>query len=754
MIFDYYDNYNPMIFTLPSGKRIEENEINLIKDNKDAMYLINEDFDYYKYLSKDLRSDPELLKMVLEEFIKYYNAFHGYTGLKLINPICYAIGEALTKENIELALKATNANILSSCEALLKDDFILKLYENGKGNLFRHLSPELRNNSAIFKAELLAYAASGKNGPNPIMYAKDGALTEETINLALDLGNIDIWQGDYLKNRLFHKINAQRKAIFLFRDLIPDYIKKDEEIMTLYVKMSSYYYSDLAPELRNSPSLLQIAMESYKEDSTDVNPISFACEGALTPENISLAFETGKVILVFKDGALVRNRLFHVLNSKKGIARIQYEYIPDDIKNDEEIMKAYVNVFPEYYGFLNSDLRGKPDILKQALENYVFRNKNNINPLCHALEGALNEENISLGIEKDGLYVSRDGALNNSKLFHKIYSKKGHKALPLSLIPESIKSDLEIMLAYVNRFPEYYQNLDDELRNNPDFLDAALRNYDSRSIHINPVTYALDGALTLENIIRSIEKGRIEIHLDSAISKNKDFIVECIKRGEARRFYPNISSDLKNDPEVANLLLLTTPFIINSKPIDLADAWSPVGEIQRYKYFQAVIALLPNGDSLEQEVRGNSNIRGHYRGISNVIERFSQKYNESQELEELSKKINEMDQNPFIRAVECARNDILMLLIEGENAQIYFPNKLTDNQIKVLLNLLSSDLKDLFFRFLYDDEEYYEYVDLDGKSRELKCDDVFKFMVENKIIISDQTLTDNQIDPGDTQKGK
>ena len=39
-----------------------------------------------------------------------------------------------------------------------------------------------------------------------------------------------------------------------------------------------------------------------------------------------------------------------------------------------------------------------------------------------AFETALNEENITLGIEKGDLAFSQDSALVNSRLFHQIYS--------------------------------------------------------------------------------------------------------------------------------------------------------------------------------------------------------------------------------------------------------------------------------------------------------------------------------------------
>ena len=195
--------------------------------------------------------------------------------------------------------------------------------------------------------------------------------------------------------------------------------------------------------------------------------------------------------------------------------------------------------------------------------------------------------------------------------------------------------------------------------------------------------------------------------------------------------------------------------VVNSKPIDLEMAWSPDGSIKTYKYFQAVIALLPNGDYLDEEVCGkNRVVRGHYQGVVSVIERLKNKYTDDQLLIELLDKMKDMTINPFYLSVECANNGVLILLIEGENAQIYFPKNVTSEQVNKLLELLSSDLKDLIFRLFYDNEEYYEYIDVDGNSRDLKSNDIFRFMLEHHIVMDNQNMEENKTDSGSSQNKK
>ena len=625
------DKYNKFwkIFTLPKMGRIEEYEISNITEIEDALFIIKQGYSYFEKLPYDLRNNPAVLKAALDEFLDFYNNFSGFANKKqMLNPISFAERDSLTEENIHLAMSAENSNILS-------------------------------------------------------------------------------------------------KATF-FKDL--------SSISILYKTGKKDFYKQLSTEARNNPLVLNKVLENFNPEE-ETNPISFALDGALTENNIRLALIKGNILLI-ENSPLIKSKLFHKINLELGKIEIKYDDLPDSIKNDDNIMQLYITRFPNYYKNLNQTQRNNPIFLYYALSNCDNSSAVSVNPICYALDGALTENNIRLALNKGKdflLLIQKDSPFFQSKLFHEINIELGTTEIDFEDLPDFIKNDEKMILSYITKYPSQYVKIDQKYKNNPEILHAALQSYNGNDI--NPISFALAGALTEENIILAIQKGKIEILSDSALTNNRFFVVECLKRDIYSAIYDKISAELKNDPEISDLLQKKSPSTIVGKPIDMGRSWSPRGYKQTYKYYQAVIGILQNGEHKEEEVRGNSRKSlSHVNGVSNVVKYFANIPSNSHELIILSRELDSIEFNPFHRAVTCTDYNMLIILIEGENAQIFFPPTITSNQLTKLNNLLATDLKDLTFQFLHRGKDYDEFIEPGTKkARDLVASDVPFFIKELKI---------------------
>ena len=609
------------------------------------------------------------------------------------------------------------------------------MYEAGKKISFHHLPSEAKNNSLILNKALMNYDPNDGE-VNPISYAQDGALTEENIKLALQKGCIELMSHSPLsKSELFHKINIEQGQILITYNDLPSSIKEDDNLMFKYVSCWPSQFKYLNERQRNNPHFLNEVLKKFDKTFHDINPISFALENALTEENIRLALEQGFITL-FTDMPLCKNLSFHRINAELGMpVAISYDDLPDSVREDDNIMLNYVSKCPNIFSNLNEKQKNNPLILNRALMNFK-PNEGEVNPISYALEGALTEENIRLALEQKFITLFGDMPLFKNQLFHKINIEQG---MPITVVyadlPDSIKEDDNLMLKYVSKWPYVFFDLNERQKNNSQFLYVALNNYNSNGPTINPISFALENALTEENINLAIKKGNIEILKGSALANNRYFVLECLKRKIYTEFYANISETLKNDLEIKEILDVVMPSNIQSKPMDKEHGWSPTGYITRYKYYQAIIGILPNGEFMDEEVRGGSNRSfSHYEGVSNVINDFQSKYPNDETLKYLKEELKKLEDNPFYKAVKCSEYGIIILLIEGENAQIYFPKNISERQFTVLSQMLPLNLKDLNFRFLYDEEEYYEYIEPEThESRDLNYNDAINFIKQNKI---------------------
>ena len=451
------------------------------------------------------------------------------------------------------------------------------------------------------------------------------------------------------------------------------------------------------------------ALKRYDASNKEVNPISYAEEGALTEENIKLALEKENIEFL-DDYPLKNNSLFHRINIEQGNIKIDFELLPEDIKNDIKLMCKYVNKYPELYVGLDDIRKSDPNILLAAINGYVDIVENRmLNPLTFAKEEALTEENIKLALEKGNILVNDYFPLKNSFLFNKINIEQGNMEVDINLLPEEIKQNNRLMAIYIGRYPKYFQQLGTMQRNDPIILSAALNSYDAGSNEFNPISYAEKEALTEENIKLSLEKGKIKIIADSPLANCKQFVIEGLKNGKYTPEYDNISSSLKNDSEIMQLLSSVKPLIVG-KPISSVQHWSPYGILQRYKYYQSVLAIFPDGRVMEEEVRGaNLNNDSHFKTIGNIIRDSCQLYPNENWLKDLYFAVRNMEENPFNRAIVCSDNDIIILLVEGENIQYYSPLTITEEQFESLSKLLLTELNQLDFHIVHNRESFDDY---------------------------------------------
>ena len=519
---------------------------------------------------------------------------------------------------------------------------------------FSTLSSELRNNPYLLNIALTSFNG-GKKAINPISYALEKALTKENIELALEKGgNINIY-GLLRENELFHRLNIEKGVIPVAYSLLPNSIKEDDNLICLYMRMCPDEYKNLNIRQRNNSQILKVALNS----ELGKNPISYALEGALTDENVDLALKKGNIRIV-KDSPLS--------NCKHLIL---------------ELFKDSHNVFQ--YVFLSDKLKSDPEVLKQALLNYDSKIVK-LNPISYALEGALTKENIDLALKLGSIKIIKGASISDSKYF----------------IMEVFRGGLYI---------SHYKDISDKLKSDPELLKQALLNYDSKIDKVNPISYALEGAITKENVDLALKKGNIEFLLNSALLSNRYFVIESFKKGLYFSQYNNISDTLKSDPEVKALI--------------------PSEFEKMYKYDSAVIGILPEGYALEKEVRGKSDKGDHHKGtIIKIIGDFCEKYENDSYLHVLKKGLDNFSDS-FKAAKLCSSYGILIILIHEQSCMLFCPEVLSIEQFKIFESFLNENSNYFKFGLYHDGEIMNSYNEEENDYVFLSADEVIDLINTN-----------------------
>ena len=313
-----------------------------VVSNEELMQLyIEKSPKSYELLNKNNRNVPSILKTAINNYDNTFN---------YLNPISYAEDGALTEDNIKLALGKGNIdfvngyplvnnvafhrlNILQGTvrveydqlpQTIIDEENTMCLYVAKQPDSYRHLDSNLRNNSLLLKSALEVYQPTFSFS-NPISYAEDGALTEDNIKLALEKGKIEFIVGyPLVKNALFHRINILQGNMEVDFDVLPEDIKKDSNLMGIYVGKKFQVFQKLDSIQRNNPSILAAALNKFDASNNAVNPISYAGDGALTEDNIKLALTKGSIRFV-AGYPLVNNALFHRINILQGNMEVDFD---------------------------------------------------------------------------------------------------------------------------------------------------------------------------------------------------------------------------------------------------------------------------------------------------------------------------------------------------------------------------------------------------------------------------------------------
>ena len=362
-------------------------------------------------------------------------------------------------------------------------DVVMAVIEKNPSN-YKILSEELRNDPEILQTALKSVGVFSRN---PIDYALPGALTKDNIFLAID------------KDAL---------SDYRIREKFPQLLS-DKEIMMHFIQTKGIeLYRYLPGQLRGDPEVLNAVLQRKRGGFN--NPIGYALPGALTKENIFLAID----------------------NEVLSDYRIREDF--PQYLSDKEIMMHFIQTKgTDIYTNLSEELRNDPEVLNTVLQRK--RGGYNPNPMDYALPGALTKDNILLAIDNEVI----------------------HRFTIQEKFPQLL-SDKELMMHFIQKKDiEIYEKLSEELRSDPEVLNAVLQRKRG-GYNPNPMDYALPGALTKDNILLAIEhevirRFTIKEKFPQYLA-DKEIMMYFIQTKDVD-IYQDLSEELRNDPEVLKAVI-------------------------------------------------------------------------------------------------------------------------------------------------------------------------------------------------------
>lgn len=506
------------------------------KDKEVIKAALAKNNNIYAYLEDSSKNDAQILQMAIN------------LSKNTFNPTKHALPEALTEENIVLAIDKGLININDlTPEMLANKKIVVYFMTHTEKSIYNYLPEDLRKDPEILRLGII-YASIYSN---PMRYTFPEALTIENIFLAID------------KN-IFQDNNFTNEQL------------DNEEIVTYYItKRGSSIYSRLSERLRKDPHILEVAIRY--NNSTWTNPIKSALPEALTKENIFLAIDKG----LFQEGFFTKEQL-----------------------NDEEIAIYFITKNgSNIYSKLSENLRRKPEVLKAALNSKL----NLWNDLIKdAFPEALTRENILLAIDKkafndshftkelldDDEIVIHFMTKRNSHIYkklsenlrkkpeilkiamdcqHDLWNSPIQYALPEALTVENICYFIDKGLFFdSNLTPEMlsnktivihfmkknnaniYKNLPLELRTDPEILYVAINA--KTDFWYNPIKFALPEALTKENLILAIDKRLINTNtIPEGSLEDREVVIHFLEVNPV--IYGRLSEEFRNDPELLKIAL-------------------------------------------------------------------------------------------------------------------------------------------------------------------------------------------------------
>ena len=311
------------------------------------------------------------------------------------------------------------------------------------------------------------------------------------------------------KEQIMNYIETHTISEYDFSRVLGEFIN-DRDVVMAVIEKNPSNYKILSEELRNDPEILQTALKSVGVFSR--NPIDYALPGALTKDNILLAIDN------------------EVL-SEYGIKERFPQYLAD-----KELMMHFIQTKgTDIYTNLSEKLRNDPEVLNAVLQRKRGGGAWN-NPMDHALPGALTKENFLLAIDNEVI----------------------HRFTIQEKFPQLL-SDKELMMHFIQKKDiEIYEKLSEELRSDPEVLNAVLQRKRGGGAWNNPMDYALPDALTKDNIFLAIEhevirRFTIKEKFPQYLA-DKEIMMYFIQTKDVD-IYQDLSEELRNDPEVLKAVI-------------------------------------------------------------------------------------------------------------------------------------------------------------------------------------------------------
>ena len=255
--------FKPMAITkenikLAMTKGLEIDFVNLSHDmlnDKEIMsYYLKKDAEIYPLLSEEMRSDPDILRILIDN-----NGFGTREVLKA------ALPKAFTKENIMAAIeKDLIPNYKYLSHDMLSDKGIMLQYLRKNVDVYPLLSEEMRSDSDILESVI----ENKEFGAHLMLqYALPNALTDKNIFLAI------------------------KNGVISDADIFTDF-GNDKKTILIYIKtMKKIPMPLLSEEMRSDPEILECILENF-ENPNDIELDKFM-PSAKTKENIEKAAERG-----------------------------------------------------------------------------------------------------------------------------------------------------------------------------------------------------------------------------------------------------------------------------------------------------------------------------------------------------------------------------------------------------------------------------------------------------------------------------
>lgn len=290
-------------------------------------------------LSREHRSNPELLKAALEDKISIFN------------PIIYALPKALTKENIDLAMEQDNISYEEFTKPMLSNEYFVFKMLKTYPEIFEKSSKKIRKNKKIIDLAL-------EIDINNFNYIPEGAITDELIEKVLANGyRLQKEKNLLISNYLNQKLSTSPNEVF---NLV---LKTDDEMLILAISQIFYKNKTLLPNnvKEKCNKLLNQISTNYKEMNFDETYIN-------TFMNLLISGE--RSIFNFNNISNLK-QLLYVIHFKDLTEEDEYFKLYIDRLSYDALTKTNIKQYNDIYKLLLSQKYGEFNSKSLAFSAYL-----------------------------------------------------------------------------------------------------------------------------------------------------------------------------------------------------------------------------------------------------------------------------------------------------------------------------------------------------------------------------------------------